>query len=93
MGANESTSENGNNADGTENNDHSLRTEISGSDMAKAGLVPAGIGAAAGIAAAGVLLASLGACASRSETSSNKKTMKAPGRNDRIFRDDFEENP
>ena len=88
MGGNESTSRNRNNADGTENDDRSLMTEISGSDMAKAGL------AAVGIAAAGVLLASVvGDKASSSEASSEKKTMKAPGRDDRILREDFEKDP
>ena len=87
MGGNESTSKRCNNADGTENDDHSLKTEISGYEMAKAGL------AAAGVVVAGVvLLASVvGDLASSSEDS--RKTMKAPGRNDRIFRDDFEKDP
>lgn len=45
------------------------------------------------IVAAGLIVCGLTALLSGSGTTSNRKTMKAPGRNASIFRDDFENNP
>ncbi|XVF03152.1 hypothetical protein REPUB_Repub04eG0236200 [Reevesia pubescens] len=50
--------------------------------------------AKAGLALAGVFLACcVAGLVSSSGASISKKTMKAPGRNYRIFRDDFEDDP
>ena len=51
-------------------------------------------GVAGGAVVAGVLLAGLAiAVLSGSGSKSKRKTMKAPGRSTRIFRDDFEGDP
>lgn len=54
------------------------------------GLVKIGAAAAAGIGLAGYLI---GSFFSSGEDEQSKKTMKAPGQNTRIIREEFEENP
>ncbi|WRX14634.1 hypothetical protein QQP08_007121 [Theobroma cacao] len=48
---------------------------------------------AADLAVAGVILVCCFICLVIFRGSSSKKTMKAPGRNNRIYRDDFTRNP
>ncbi|KAF7827945.1 mitogen-activated protein kinase kinase kinase 17 [Senna tora] len=89
MGSSESTqnarSKEGNDS-GRSGSGEELRTEnrdeVTGSDIAKVALT---------VVAVGVIgyLSSLGS----SESAKNRKTMKAPGRDYRIFRDDFEDDP
>ncbi|OMO72083.1 hypothetical protein COLO4_27839 [Corchorus olitorius] len=83
MGCNESTERRRNNADGTEN-DGDLEICTSGTEMTAAGLAVAG---------AIIVACCVAGLLSGSEASSSRKTMKAPGRNYRIFRDDFEDDP
>ncbi|XVF85773.1 hypothetical protein PTKIN_Ptkin17bG0144300 [Pterospermum kingtungense] len=97
MGSNESTSRSRRrkNGDENENDDHSLMsTLISGSEGEK---VPAGsvlaVLALALVVLAVVFIVGVVVLASSSEDSSERKTMKAPGRNYRIYRDDFEDDP
>ncbi|GMI99854.1 hypothetical protein HRI_003654700 [Hibiscus trionum] len=49
--------------------------------------------AAAALVVGGLVALGVSVLASASGASTSKKTMKAPGRNDRIFRDDFERDP
>ncbi|WRX14633.1 hypothetical protein QQP08_007120 [Theobroma cacao] len=80
MDSNEDKDRRRNGAVGTENDDQTVRTEASQSKTLAAGL------AAGGAILVGCLIAGLVSFGG----SSSKKTMKAPGRNHRIFRDDFE---
>ncbi|OMO93528.1 hypothetical protein CCACVL1_06444 [Corchorus capsularis] len=82
MGCKESTERRRNNADGTENGD--LECCTGSTEMAT------GLAVAAG---AVILVCCVAGLLSGSEASSSRKTMKAPGRNYRIFRDDFEDDP
>lgn len=87
MGCNESTNRRRNNGDENENDDRSdLMTDFLGSEKATADLALAGL-------AAVVIIAGVAVLASSSGDLSKMKTMKAPGRNYRIFRDDFEDDP
>ncbi|XVF85771.1 hypothetical protein PTKIN_Ptkin17bG0144100 [Pterospermum kingtungense] len=95
MDRKESTNRRRNNSDENENenenDDRSFMTTLisgSASEKVKAGL------ALGGLALAGLAL-TVGAAvrATSSEDSSERKTMKAPGRGDRIYRDDFEKDP
>ncbi|CAL1360128.1 unnamed protein product [Linum trigynum] len=63
---------------------------MSGKDEDSSGISLA-VAAVAGVAAAAYGIASL--FSGSESTSTNDKTMKAPGRDGRILRDDFEKNP
>ncbi|CAI0390522.1 unnamed protein product, partial [Linum tenue] len=65
-------------------------SKISGKDQDSSGISLA-VAAVAGVAAAAYGIASL--FSGSESTSTNGKTMKAPGRDARILRDDFERNP
>ncbi|XVF85774.1 hypothetical protein PTKIN_Ptkin17bG0144400 [Pterospermum kingtungense] len=83
----ENENENGDENENENGDGHLMTTLISGSESER---VTAGL-ALAGLAV--VLVVGVAVLASSSGDSSKRKTMKAPGGNYRIYRDDFEDDP